>query len=86
MSKVSLEDMCLHDKTGSDPVTSSYMALRDWAERNESPSITYEKALAILTSKGYSQKVSIFRLNNNTLIVIDSKIRFLMIVFMNMQA
>lgn len=57
MSKVSLEDMCLHDKTGSDPVTSSYMALRDWAERNESPSITYEKALAILTSKGYSQKI-----------------------------
>jgi DNA replication licensing factor MCM7 len=31
--------------------------LRDWAERNESPSITYEKALAILTSKGYSQKI-----------------------------
>jgi len=32
-------------------------ALREWADRNDSPSISYEKALVILTNKGYSQNI-----------------------------
>lgn len=57
MSKISLEDMCLQDRSGNDPITASYMALREWAERNETPYVSYEKAKAILTNKGFSEKI-----------------------------
>lgn len=57
MSKVSLEDTLEEGNARNDPITTVYMAIRDWADEVRTSEISYERAVAILVSKGYSQEV-----------------------------
>lgn len=55
MSKISLENSRT-ENTGTDPVTSIHMIIRDWVERRGSSDITYAQALSLTVNKGYKKE------------------------------
>mmetsp|Transcript_62855 Transcript_62855/g.152003 ORF Transcript_62855/g.152003 Transcript_62855/m.152003 type:complete len:724 (-) Transcript_62855:51-2222(-) len=57
MSKISLEDSLQDTNSTLDPVTSVYLAIRDWADGHHTKVVPREQAVAILLGKGYSGEV-----------------------------
>jgi len=57
MSKVSLEDTLQDDNPKVDPITAVYTAIRDWADVQHTVSVSYDRAVALLVSKGHSREV-----------------------------
>ena len=57
MSKVSLEDTLQDQGPKVDPITAVYMAIRDWADKEGTGEVPYERATALLISKGHSKDV-----------------------------
>jgi DNA replication licensing factor MCM7 len=57
MSKVSLEDTLQDEGPKVDPITAVYMAIRDWADARGTSEVSYERATALLVSKGHNVAV-----------------------------
>eukprot|EP00982_Pelagococcus_subviridis_P011248 31072-Pelagococcus_subviridis.AAC.10 len=57
MSKINLEDSLQDTNSTLDPVTSVYLAIRDWADGHHTKVVPREQAVAILLGKGYSGEV-----------------------------